>query len=94
MSKSKKQKKQDWHRADVVAALHKAGHSIRSLTKASGYKSPTTLSQALNQPWPKGEAIIAKALNMRPQDIWPSRYDENGDSNRKRGISFSAHEVA
>ena len=94
MSKFKKQKKQDWHRADIVAALHKAGHSIRSLSMANGYKSPTTLSQAMNQPWPKGEAIIAKALNLSPQVIWPSRYDENGESNRKRGISFSAHKVA
>ncbi|WP_233358209.1 helix-turn-helix domain-containing protein [Vibrio cholerae] len=25
-------------------------------------------------PWPKGERIIAEAIGMTPQEVWPSRY--------------------
>ncbi|WP_139385313.1 helix-turn-helix domain-containing protein, partial [Salmonella enterica] len=24
--------------------------------------------------WPKGERLIAEALDVAPEDIWPSRY--------------------
>lgn len=64
----------DWHRADIVAALHKAGTSIRALSRRHEYAEPTTLSQALNRPWPKGERIIAEAIGVDPATIWPSRY--------------------
>ena len=63
----------DWHRADVVAALKKAGWSVRSLSIAHGL-SPNTLKSALAVPYPKCERIIADALGMKPEDIWPQRY--------------------
>lgn len=81
----KKQPSQDWHRADIVAALHKAGWSLRQLSVQHGYK-PTTLGTALVRPWPKGEGIIAAALGKPPQDIWPSRYTQAGDPNRGRSV--------
>ncbi|MFA0465227.1 helix-turn-helix domain-containing protein, partial [Vibrio sp. 10N.261.45.F1] len=37
----------------------------------------TTLSNTLSRPWPKGERIIADALNKHPKEIWPSRYRQN-----------------
>lgn len=79
MSKTKQPKKQpflDWHRADIVAALHKSGTSLRKLAKLHKYASPTTLGQALNRPWPKGEKIIADAIGVHPSEIWPSRYPD------------------
>ena len=63
----------DWHRADIVAALHKRGWSLRRLSEARGYQ-PGTLSLALRKPWPKAERIIADAIGVRPEEIWPSRY--------------------
>ena len=64
----------DWHRADVVAALKKAGWSVRALSIASGL-GPDTLRNALYCPfYPKGEKIIADALGMKPEDIWPQRH--------------------
>lgn len=71
---------QDWHRADIVAALHKRGWSLRSLSKYHGYKTPTALNNALDRKWPKGQKIIAAAIGVEPQDIWPSRYAD--DCNR------------
>lgn len=66
----------DWHRADIVAALRKAGWSLRRLSKHHGYASGTTLTTALDRPWPKGERLIAAALGVPPQEIWPSRYTQ------------------
>jgi Ner family transcriptional regulator len=71
---AKKQPRQDWHRADIVAALRKAGWSIRKLSLHHGYASPSTLVHALDRPWPKGERLIAEAIGIDPASIWPSRY--------------------
>lgn len=62
----------DWHRADVTAALKKVGWSVRALSRAHGLH-PDTLSAALIRPYPKGEKIIADALGLTQQDIWPER---------------------
>lgn len=74
MSKKAAPKKGDWHRADVIAELRKKGWSLSQLAKHHGYRSPTTLGNALNRHWPKGEKIIAFALGLEPSEIWPSRY--------------------
>lgn len=71
---SKKASQKDWHPADIVAALRKAGWSLRKLSIANGYAAPTTLTVPLNRPWPKGERIIAAAIGIDPARIWPSRY--------------------
>ncbi|WP_420851400.1 helix-turn-helix domain-containing protein [Pseudocitrobacter corydidari] len=63
----------DWHRVDIVAALHKQGLSIRELSVRSGLK-PDTLKNALSRAYPKAERIIAEALGLTPETIWPSRY--------------------
>lgn len=63
----------DWHRADVVAELHKRGWSIAKLAKAHGL-APTTLRSALDKPYPKSERIIAKAIGIPPEEIWAERY--------------------
>ena len=64
---------QDWHPADIIAALKKRGTNLAELSRASGLAS-STLGNALNRSWPKGEKLIAEALDMPPQAIWPSRY--------------------
>lgn len=63
----------DWHSADIIAALKKRGLSVRYLSIEAGLK-PGTLSEALRKHWPKGETIIANALDLDPRDIWPTRY--------------------
>lgn len=66
-------KQQDWHSADIIAALKKKGTSLSALSRQSGYAS-TTLANALVRPWTKGELIIAGALGLEPEQIWHSRY--------------------
>jgi Ner family transcriptional regulator len=77
LNRAKKQPSQDWHRADIVAALWKSGWSIRRLSTHHGYASPTTLNTALDRPWPKGERLIAEAIGVHPSAIWPSRYQNH-----------------
>lgn len=68
-----KVRKQDWHPADIIAALRKKGTSLAALSRNSGLNS-STLSNALSRPWPKGEWLIANAIEVHPAEIWPSRY--------------------
>jgi len=67
----------DWHPADVLAALKKRGQSLAGLSVANGYH-PTAAGKALKRSWPAMEAIIARALDLAPATIWPSRYDAAG----------------
>ena len=63
----------DMSPAMIVAHLHERGCSLRGLARAHGLNH-TTLAQALRGSYPASERIIAAALRMRPQQIWPSRY--------------------
>lgn len=63
----------DWHRADIVAALHKRGVSLAQLSRLHGLSS-RTLNNALERSYPKAERLIAQALGTSPDIIWPSRY--------------------
>ncbi|ACT08101.1 putative transcriptional regulator, Nlp [Dickeya chrysanthemi Ech1591] len=66
-------RKSDWHPADIIAALRKKGTSLSAVSRQAGLCS-ATLSNALYRPWPKGEWLIAAALGVNPEEIWPSRY--------------------
>lgn len=65
--------KPDWHPADIIAALRKKGTTLAALSRSSGLSS-STLANALVRPWPKGEWLIAKAIDVHPEEIWPGRY--------------------
>lgn len=65
----------DWHRAYIVAALKVKGLTVAGLS-VQNQLSEYTLRNALDKPWPKGERIIASALGLQPEDIWPSRYQQ------------------
>lgn len=81
---SKKPAQQDWHNADIKCALEKKGWSLSRLSVHHGY-CRTACVVALWRPAPKMERTIADAIGVPPQVIWPSRYDEHGNSNRRRG---------
>ncbi|UXD25298.1 hypothetical protein FORC065_2494 [Yersinia enterocolitica] len=65
--------KNDWHSADIMAAIKKKGTSLSALSRRAGLNS-STLSNALVRKWPKGERIIAEFLEVDASVIWPSRY--------------------
>lgn len=43
---------QNWHPADIIAALKKHGTSLAALSRQAGLSS-STLANALSRPWPK-----------------------------------------
>lgn len=43
------------------------------------------MSMAIWRPWPKAERIIAEALGVPPEQIWPSRYHPDGSPRSGRG---------
>lgn len=74
---------QDWHPADIIAGLRKKGMSLAALSRQAGLAS-ATLANALSRSWPRGEKIIADALEISPEVIWPSRYfDDKGNRTRR-----------
>lgn len=79
----KKPAPQDWHPADIVASLRKAGWSLRRLSFHHGYKNGSTLKLAIHRRWPKAERLIAQAIGVDPAEIWPSRYAEKCNTPRK-----------
>ncbi|EPD8659699.1 helix-turn-helix domain-containing protein [Yersinia kristensenii] len=74
----------DWHKADIIAAIHKKGSSLAELSRLAGLSS-STLANALTRPWPKGERIIAEFLGVAPMVIWPSRYQTRSSKRNKTG---------
>ncbi|MDU4301668.1 MULTISPECIES: helix-turn-helix domain-containing protein [Eikenella] len=64
---------QDWHPADIMAALKKRGWTISALAREANVHR-STIWCALHKPYPKSERLIAAALDMNPEQIWPQRY--------------------
>lgn len=74
----KKASQEDWHPADVIAALRKRGITLRALATQHGIKDSSSFSAALVRSLPVNEKRIADALELHPKDIWPSRYFDDG----------------
>lgn len=81
---------EDWHPADIVAALHKAGWTLKALAEEHGLTTSSTFSRAMITSYPIAEQRIAEALGKHPKEIWPSRYLENGEVKPRgfRGLKF------
>lgn len=93
----KKASEQDWHPADVKAALHKKGITLSSIAEKHGLASgSSTLSSALTRSMPANEKRIADALGVHPMTIWPSRYNKDGSIKPRgfRALQFNAREEA
>jgi len=71
----------DWPSERVIYELRTRGLVLRQLSLKNGMHS-RSLYEALRKPWARGERIIARALKMKPEQIWPSRY-----ARRRRGKS-------
>jgi len=84
---AKKPTPQDWNKEDIKAAVWKTGTTMKGLALANGYRSVDAINQALFRPYPKAERVIAKAVNKKPEEIWPSRYQFNASPKRKPNLT-------
>lgn len=67
----------DWHPEDIKAAIRKTGTTMEALGMSAGF-SRSVVGICLRRAIPRVEALIARHLGLKPQDIWPSRYDADG----------------
>ena len=67
----------DWHKADIKAALEKAGWSLRALSRQHGLTHGAVAS-ALYRRYPTAEKKIAIAIGVPASQIWPTRYNADG----------------
>ncbi|WP_104036671.1 helix-turn-helix domain-containing protein [Vibrio jasicida] len=72
----------DWHRADIKAELSKRGLSLAELGRRNNLSS-STVKNALDKHYKRGEEIIAEALGTKPEKIWPSRYSDESFFNER-----------
>lgn len=84
LNMTKKTSSQDWHKADILAAVKKTGSSVTKLSRINNL-SDSVVAQALLKPYPKCERIIANHLGVAVQTIWPSRYHPDGTPKSGRG---------
>lgn len=84
--------KQDLSPLEVKKLILDTGITLSGLGKQHGF-SQAAVSLALKVKSPFVQEVIAKRLGMRPQDIWPSRYDANGSPIRfdPRGRRLAQH---
>ena len=78
----KKTTHQDWSRKRILAELEAAGWKTMKQLAEKYNCSEHTLFGALYKPYPASEKRIAAALELHPKEIWPSRYADDGYSNR------------
>ncbi|HEX8963783.1 MAG TPA: helix-turn-helix transcriptional regulator [Rhodocyclaceae bacterium] len=88
----KKASREDWHPADVIAALHKRGLTLRSLSSEHGL-SHNALSHALRGQSGPSEQRVAEALGLEPRQIWPSRYNADGTRIQRRKVTQRYYRV-
>lgn len=93
---SKKPVAQDWHPADIKAALHKKNITLAGIAEAYGMNSSSSLSSTFSRSYPLNEKRIADAVGVHPMVIWPSRYNADGTVKPRgfRAVQFNATKLA
>lgn len=84
----------DWHPAKVKAELEMRGTNLSQLARTHQYKH---INEVLRRPWLAAEQIVAKALGMKPAEIWPSRYQLPRDRSQlltRNPVAKSRHKAA
>lgn len=78
--------KHGWHRADIVAAIHKKGTSLRRLALERGL-AESTLRAALQKPRRPSNRIIAAVIGKPIHELWPQWFDASGNliASRRKG---------
>ncbi len=76
----KTQPKRGMHKAFIKAEICARYGSITELAKLLNIDC-NILRSALFKPYPKAEALIAKAIEKTPAQIWPDRYSKEALAN-------------
>lgn len=71
-------------RAWIKYQLELRGYTLSSLARELGV-SRHAPKLALDRPYPRMERAIAEKIELRPEQVWPERYDADGKPNRPLG---------
>lgn len=71
-------------RAWVIYRVSLQGRSLAHYAREAGV-TRTCLYRAFIQPYPRMEKIVADAVGLTPQILFPERYDADGLPNRPMG---------
>ncbi len=87
---AKKTNPEDWHWADIKAAIEKRHGTLRAFASACGGKGVAANSvRAVKYPdqsGPLAEQRVAEALGKQPHEVWPSRYHADGSRKVRRQL--------
>lgn len=72
---------QGWHPEDIKAAIRKRGTTLTKLATDNGL-SDSMCRAALIRPQPEADKVISRFLGVPLSELWPSRYDEDGNAIR------------
>lgn len=77
--------------AEIKKLIYQAGQTVTGLAVLGGFSAPA-VTIAFKRKSPFVQQYIANFLGMRPQEIWPSRYNANGSPVRmdSRGRQIGA----
>ncbi|MGO9800333.1 MAG: helix-turn-helix domain-containing protein [Candidatus Binatus sp.] len=76
----------DWTPATIVSHVWNCGWTMRRLSTESGLR-PGSLAFCLRHDWPRAEQIVAAAIGVAPERIWPSRYARRAQRARRRAAA-------
>jgi len=74
-------KRRSW----VMYQLHMQGKSLAQVGKDNGVNTRQSLYETFRKPYPRVEKVIADAVDLTPQQLFPERYDADGLPNRPMG---------
>jgi len=69
----------DMHPDDIKAAIRKRGSNLAALAEVVGLSAATLNAAIKRRASTRAEQVIADFLGIPAAEIWPSRYDANGE---------------
>ena len=84
----------DWPSHYIVYRLRERGTSFSRLSARHGY-ARSSARMVVHTAWPKMESLVASAIGVPAEEIWPSRYHEDGSpKGPRRRARFLKHSTA
>lgn len=74
----------DWHPEDVRAEIRKRGGTLSSLAKQAQVSKQALGAAIDRRASERIDQVIADFLDLKPHQIWPSRYNAKGQRIRYR----------
>lgn len=82
-----------WAPPVIRAAIAMRGSTLTKLATDNGL-NPSACRQSLIRPQPRADKVISRFLGVPLYQLWPDRYDTNGDAIRHVRVDSTQNRVA